>query len=382
MAITDENSVLILGAGSSADFQLPLGGALIEEISKQVLETGWSFQANSWGDKGNRPPNLVKYIREPSSGLNEPVWAAIAWKCLNSDGQCDSRDLDAATKRAIEIGNIARNQTSETVDDFISQNPSLSSEIKLFVSAILISKLMIKSGNTFHKLKRQNITARHLQGSGHQERNWIHLLINIIRHSIENPLDPPIPIKIISFNYDGILESVLEDQFFNSEKFASASANGMKVKDYIEISHVHGICGTVPPTTSNLWKLASDWSDKIWVINEDESKVPEEVSRARQKARTWISGAKNIYSAGFAFSRPNCRKILALDENQSVNLSYLNFNDDIGIDIAVEQSVHPTVWKFRDRKNSPKIIRAAGTKERPLSISNWIRAGHLGEMPG
>ncbi len=47
MAITDENTVLVLGAGVSVSFGLPLGGELINQISSILkIEKSIFFQMN------------------------------------------------------------------------------------------------------------------------------------------------------------------------------------------------------------------------------------------------------------------------------------------------------------------------------------------------
>lgn len=108
-------------------------------------------------------------------------------------------------------------------------------------------------------------------------------------------------IKIITFNYDGVLERVLDKQFSNvEEKF-------WQYTDYFEIVHPHGCCGNVLDQYDNIWKDLTDWASNIWVVNEPASKLPKNVVAARARAQQLIAEAHHIYAAGFSFSRPNCK---------------------------------------------------------------------------
>ena len=391
---------MIVGAGASVDFGMPLGGELIEFLSHKILNKDWWDKTTFYGEDTCRvPPEATNYLNDLPAGKKNDAFAALAWK-----HDADSFKKDSS--RTIELGHLLKNQTSETIDDFISLNSGYASLAKLFVASDFANRLYdwsleerifkLKSLSQRHLLRTpiewdeqaQNFTEKKDENGKPivlRERNWIHLLINIIRHGINKNGPPKEKIRIISFNYDGILEKVLSDQFMNTESLLDEQKNhGRTYRDYIEIIHPHGFCGELEetPPNNNPWKLAESWAQQISVVNERHTAVTPKVSLARAAAKLWIKEAPQIYAAGFAFSKPNCDDILGLSENYNCVLSYLNFNDDIGLDLGVKNNVHHIVWEDKDHPVQPKIVRAAGTKDRPLSIANWIRAGHLGELPG
>ena len=123
----------------------------------------------------------------------------------------------------------------------------------------------------------------------------------------------------------------------------------------------------------------TDWARNIWVVNEPPAKLPHAVVEARARATQLIKEATHIYAAGFSFSRPNC-KLLGLYNRDRVKITYHNFNNDIGIDLAVESITDK--WIMRSSELAKYVRKGAGSEGRSLTIADWIRAGHLGEMPG
>jgi hypothetical protein len=270
---------------------------------------------------------------------------------------------------AFEFGKALNNQTSDTIDDFISLNPGYAAIAKQCIAAVF-AESMFDADKHGNRVFPKDFGAR-LCPDG-KTRNWIHLLINIARHHYR-AAPSKAKIKIITFNYDGILERVLAKQFANvEEKFGAFS-------DYFEIVHPHGCCGDVLDQYDNIWAALTEWANNIWVVNEPPAKLPESVVKARDRARQLIAGAEHIYAAGFSFSRPNC-KLLGLYDRDRVNITYHNFNNDIGVDLAVDSIVDR--WGLRSSERGRYIRKGAGSEGRPLPIAEWIRAGHLGEMPG
>ena len=392
MSITDPNSVLIVGAGASVDFGLPLGGELIQKTADYLLREGWTQRKGHFDQYYPAPPYLGNYIRERMKGFDNPIAAALAKLAIHGRDRYTENDLEETQNLAIELGGLLDNQTSETIDDFISQNPSHSALTKLLLAAQFVACLYEKPSRDGYSAELKKLSARTLSNRANsketqkEQRNWIHLLINIVRHGLENPREPSHKIKVISFNYDGILERVLSDQFMNTEKLKPLKEEGKTYRDYFQILHPHGLCSELTDSASDdPWSLPLEWSKNIFVVNEPAEDLPEQITLDRELAREWIYEAKKIYAAGFAFSRPNCRGILGLERNPNCVLTYCNYDNDIGLDLAVENAVHPELLNsdhqpaFRDYS---RIVKAAGTPERPLSIANWIRAGYLGEMPG
>ena len=67
----------------------------------------------------------------------------------------------------------------------------------------------------------------------------MHLLINIAREGVRTEaINFENKIKIVTFNYDMVLEYILEKQFSNVSNDLIPEGNDWA--DYIEIAHVHG----------------------------------------------------------------------------------------------------------------------------------------------
>jgi hypothetical protein len=367
MSIVEPGSVLILGAGSSNDFGLPLGGQLIDIIRKVTTET--TSRRNDYGESHTGPSIWSDTLLRPNEGLQNAIGALLNYQYLAGRDRYDRNELLAKRTEALQFGKALSSQTSDTIDDFISLNPSHSAIAKLCVAATFAEK-MFETDRHGGQVYPKEFGAR-LCFDG-KTRNWIHLLINIARHHRRSATSND-KIKVISFNYDGILERVLEKQFSNvEEKFGPYT-------DYFEIVHPHGYCGDLADNYNDIWKSLTAWAANIWVVNEPIAKVPANVLEARARARQMIAEAKQIYAAGFSFARPNC-KLLGLYDRDRVKITYHNFNNDIGIDLAVESIVER--WSLRASEVSRWIRKGSGSEGRPLPIAEWIRAGYLGEMPG
>ncbi|MDP3738176.1 MAG: hypothetical protein Q8R02_12345 [Hyphomonadaceae bacterium] len=341
---------------------------MIDIIRKATTET--AQQKDSWGETYNGPSNWGTGLLRPQEGLKNPIGAIVNYQYLAGRDQYDRNELRAKRTEAFEFGKTLANQTSDTIDDFISLNPAFSIIAKRCIAAVFAGK-MFESDEHGQRVCPKDFGKR-MCADG-KTRNWIHLLINIARHHYR-AAPPKNRVRIITFNYDGILERVLAKQFSNvEEKFGDYS-------DYFEIVHPHGCCGDVLDEYDNIWKALTAWADNIWVVNEPSVSLPANVVEARDRAKQLVAQAKHIYAAGFSFSRPNCKLLGLYDRTSPVKVTYHNFDNDIGIDLAVESIVDR--WALRPSERARYVRKGAGSEGRPLPIAEWIRAGFLGEMPG
>jgi len=212
-----------------------------------------------------------------------------------------------------------------------------------------------------------------------KERNWIHLLINIIRQGIRQGLvTQDNKIQIITFNYDMILEYVLDNQFANTEFLT-----GKMWQDYIEILHPHGKCDSFPSLAPNTANAIVKWAQGIFVIQENPMGLADEVFLARERAQEWVVSATEIYAAGFSFAGPNCR-LLGMETKAFKaakvykKIDFCNYDGNLGLSRTVSKlkvsanSIHPRV----------EVEEQSGKQGSPLSVVNWIRMGVIGELPG
>ncbi|VAW01022.1 hypothetical protein MNBD_ALPHA04-2129 [hydrothermal vent metagenome] len=378
MAITDPNSVLILGAGVSAPFQLPLGGAMITDLSKMIgaevgqLYSEEDFMGGQLTQKLRTSANTVhNFKRFPFHG----TIARLHWS--EDEGGFDVANLNTDLEKIRKLKELLDNQTSETIDDFIVENPSYA-----FLTKIGIGVSFVLSCYSFEQrtLSPKPFASRNYPPSSNN-RNWVHLLINIVRQGIrENSVGPDNKIKIITFNYDKILEYILETQFSNTE------APYSHYTDYVEIIHVHGECGDLSATSNGLpADVCIKWAKGIHVINEQD--VPTDVTEKRLLAKSIIQSAEELFFCGFSFSGPNCRLLGLGTPNKYVVkrlISVCNYDGNVGISKSVrrfEFQRDPTLVHHANLVET-EIEEAAGTTEKPLSVLDWLRLGYLGELPG
>lgn len=388
MSITNPSSVFIVGAGASSDFGLPLGGPLLSEVRDELL-----FQVNEMEEDLFRQPKRDGLIwarlnqkreRTGYATSDYPIWM---WLKDNNEKEEDEHHIHNGNakyfrriaSKLISVAELLDEQTSETIDDFIAMNPDTADIVKLAIACVFYRIIFDIRGNV---ATLRSLGARHLEVRSYNlkksisRRNWVHLLINIVRHAVYNRgLDNGQKIRIINFNYDGILESILDTQFGNT---------GHPFKpwnEYIEIVHPHGWMGDVPETCLDMKAAVEQWASAINVVNE--LKPNDDVIVARETAAKWIREASEIYMAGFALSVPNA-KMLDLGSakcTQDQEWHIHNYNGSPGLVYSA---------KVYGRVGSPvstwpgaiKVSFEGGSNETPMTIANWFQIGIPGEMPG
>lgn len=199
----------------------------------------------------------------------------------------------------------------------------------------------------------------------------------------DQTITPENRVQIITFNYDMVLEHILDKQFANSELM-----EGKDWRNYFEILHPHGKCMPLESVVSDVSQLIIKWAEGIHVINQDA--VPENIQSARDRAKEIILSAREIYAAGFAFAEPNC-KMLGLKKDvllqahrikssvplyqRSINVC--NFDKNLGLSLAVDKLRHSSLSRGTINVEEQKSLT-----DKPLGVADWIRMGVLGELPG
>lgn len=365
MSITDPRSVLILGAGMSAPFKLPLGDALVDLISDQIGREA----TRATGERRTRVDAqvVVDWAGHARDWYSNPIYGTVLRTKMEGRG-LTFEAAQAAHQDLASLRNLLSNQTAETIDAFIAENPGIAATAKLALAAMMLRasyvldpnhvQLVLRpfSGRTNNTFCERDETA---------ERNWMHLLINIVRHGIDlGDLQSGQKVKIITFNYDTVLEHVLAKQFANREAKLSDYSN------HFEILHAHGAFGELLEHCQDPAKCAIDWAGGIYAVKETGTSA--EMVQTRNRIREVIANAGNIYSIGFAFAGPNCR-LLGLSNPprfEDRRITYCNYDGNRGTSESVERY-------FR----GSDVFEKAGDAVRPLGASAFIKAGYLGETP-
>ena len=374
MAITDSGSVLILGAGASAPFGLPLGGSLIDLVRDLLLA-----ELEHRAAKPNRQRDAVYITSRPKKNGKSQFITASILQSRNVPSALRDFEINTPMRR---LARLLDNQTSQTIDDFIAINPDTARLTKIGVAAVLFHHLYQKRNATW---KLKPLSTRYLKKSPNEKnsdrRNWVHHLINLVRHeNFEKSTGEQAKVRIISFNYDGILEHILDRQFNNTgHEFGPW-------RDYIEIVHPHGFMGELDEEIENPEKVIEVWAESINVVKE--SNPSEEVTTARATAKKWILSASDIYMVGFALSGPNAEMLgLGQQKTNSQNWHIANYDGSPGLRRTIEGYVKASVDEqtidYREEYRIYGITHfpEVGTKDDPLHIDTWFEIGAAGQMP-
>ena len=172
MSIIDDDAVLILGAGVSAPFHFPLGGSLIEEIGRQLAKERSETQGKNLHIGGNWN-RFYESTATTAHGFNDfPISGAIASQYILADGHgFQGKELGEDIKRLHDLEKLLENQTSETIDDFIVENPEFAGVTKIAIAAQLFLSSYHYDNNA-EQFVSLPFEQRHVWNS--DERNWVH----------------------------------------------------------------------------------------------------------------------------------------------------------------------------------------------------------------
>lgn len=380
MSIIDSNSVLILGAGSSAPFGLSLGGDLIENLADNLEAELKRSRYDDWRILIGKCPKSA-FLKSPSRSI----------------AHIKGETFDEFEMRTKELTHRLRTSTHDTIDDFLVDNADFSFQIKVGIAAALFlqmykSKMSQKyvsqwDGDDLSLVEtfevkdflQRNFTDSSQFNSRKGPRNWIHLLINMVRYAVRNEFFDQ-KIKIISFNYDTILEHVLE-RLFRETQFEYGPFT-----DYFEIVHPHGRFTALNETDAPI-ETVIEWAEAICVVQESAGNLPSEISSARQTAKQWIRDCKKLYATGFAFAGANCQ-LLGLYSRGTFGSSggpdelyYNNYDGNMGITQAVNRFTKPLKQSSALLRRYSVVECPDASFERPVSIEDWFASGYAGEPP-
>jgi hypothetical protein len=369
-----EGTVIIIGAGASVPFGLPTGLSLIDDGVKVIRDEALALERFAKADP-------VAYVR------NLPHFAPVfyAWK---HDG-VPTIDIEPsnAAHELTEQANWLAAQTSDTIDDVIRHNPDRTALLKAVTVFVLLRATHDAVSRKYYEPR--NFGSRLLPKD---KRNWIHGLINLARAELidewETTSPPMHKIKIVSFNYDGVLEKVL-DQCWKSVESKFGSWH-----DYFSIIHPHGVIPIAEGTVQlrDVPKHLADNSKNIAVVHDGISQLPEPIRNDRSVARAWCLRVDQIYAIGFAFAKSNLR-LLRLDKWLQIDKSgytdpeerefhYINYDGSSGLRARVAYLCNLRHLEHETgdfARNTPYEMRPLPNEK--LEIADAIMGGFLGEMP-
>lgn len=224
------------------------------------------------GEKGRFEHELWEYIQSKHQSLGQfweqPYWGVVLSR--HYDERTRNTDLEgmkADLAKLRKLTELLDGQTSETIDDVIVENPSCSDILKACI-AVEIAESTCTYNQNSRAIEPRALSARYLTKGECSHRNWIDLLINLERQAIRTgQLKPGHKVRIVSFDYDGILENVLAEQFQNTGR------DYPSYKDCFEIVHPHGLCGKLNQAPIKSPNELFDWSQNICVVMKKTSQM-------------------------------------------------------------------------------------------------------------
>jgi len=193
-------TVVILGAGASADFGLPLGGALFDQASSTIssLIRDWKYRANEdafWSF--NR---AVSFVR------TNDVYKALLPHMYGTDA---SGQQNIGIHRFEEILAAMNSAPAYSLDTFALEFPDHADVVRTLTADLIIRSIKKQIARDERGKEIRNFDTRlvdHLINSDKRVYNWIHLFCSMVRNELT--ADAESRYGIISFNYDRLFEKV------------------------------------------------------------------------------------------------------------------------------------------------------------------------------
>ncbi len=311
-------TALILGAGASLNYGLPLGSGLVDKICQLLPSTDSSYM----GDEANSLHNFLASDRE-----SVLAWSKVSKKEL-------SYSLIEFRQRLIE-------SAPKSIDEFLSRDFGDANPIFRRIGKLAIAHVIASCEDV------ENFT--NSASNSHQD-HWYRYLwqdcLNSRAQSIDDVRQKKI--KIISFNYDRSLEyflgrSIAATYLAKAGTLLDPAAinqwanTGFKeVESSFDITHPYGTLGSLTAieygSQNNFRYQGAAMADGIRVIGEERNGQDN-----FKKARDWIASAQRVVCLGFSFDQTNMAR-LGLDSGLS--LSYMS---EVGY---VTREVSPMTYGF------------------------------------
>ncbi|MAO65655.1 MAG: hypothetical protein CL666_11715 [Balneola sp.] len=290
--MVNNRTVIVLGAGGSKEFDLPIGNELIEEIGDLLkFRPGYHQVSDDLIDKAFRVYSsnnreTRKKLDEASLAITHALPLTISIDNL-IDAHRGNKEIEVCSKMAI---------------------------VRAILNAERRSQLFIDKSKRGKKLNFEDT-----------KNTWLNLLFKIITENatIEDITERLSNFVFVVFNYDRCLEHFLYHAF---QSYYNVSANvAIDLLAHLNVHHMYGKVGELPwidynssidfgeePTPHKLVKLINEI--KTFTENKDEEKDELEAIHRH------IESAKNMIFLGFAYHKLNM-ELLALDGREHSDLN-------------------------------------------------------------
>ena len=352
----DRPTVIVLGAGASADFGFPLGEKLRDQIISGIGALKKGYESS---DFPSLPPtsaqNVGFFKKDPFRALAAYIVRPLARPYLPENLKHEQM------ARLFEFHDVMKSQTHDTVDRFVWENPRYE-----FIAKVLISQQIMLG---MYDWEEQQLRLKSFSDWEYGERrNWYHKLINLIRDGAQDGQSlANNKLHVVTFNYDHSLEQALGTSLANTEIH-----HGADYTKAVSILHVNGTPAELPALVTDVGKFILECAQNFHLAQEAAGSEVEEV---RINARSAISNAERIYLMGFHFDPSNLSAIGMQEDLSSLQVLQgglrmervfcLNFNGHLGLN---QKMLRLGIPESRIRTGSPNA---------PLYINQALDNGFL-----
>jgi hypothetical protein len=274
-------TVLVVGAGASAEFSFPTGADLYT-------------QAMSDEHVGRLPGQRVGYEADFLSSFTSFLGRSDKWEY---------------SERFTDLQKHLRVSQSRSIDLYAYNNPSQSEIAKLFTAWRLIKQhfeitptINQHSESTFKLIQIRPWLERDVGRGDSIRPNWVGSLAqNYIAGAKDSSDLERNNLTIVTFNYDTIIEEAFPAIIRADERFQDAPDTAMP-----DVIHVHGKMAPITHNSLN-FQFYERQAERIKFITDTIDSPSKEIKRASEK----LVEAIRVYSVGFAFDPLNCDLIQA-----------------------------------------------------------------------
>lgn len=339
-----DETVLLLGAGSSIPFGLPTGDDLRKSIGKSVS----GFLAQEQQQHGGaivRGQKSAEFIQSPIRFLYENVQNRGASASLMS------------LEKLSQFVNALNQSTQTTIDRFLHDNAEFRELGKILITAMLLRS--VYKNAPYKDLIQLN------DFSSPPSINWVSTLVNLIREGARDAdhLEDDNNLTIITFNYDTILEHIL-----NEHLCANQRHKGGNIKKICPVHHVHGKV-EMPRIIEGDFILEHILKEaqSFYLIREASPDQPfiRFKESAHDTAQRILSSAERIHAMGFSFDEYN---------TAAIGLDVFSWPDQI---FALNYNGHHGVTRRLNKMGVPTTNIISGSQQEAYDCKTALEQGFL-----
>lgn len=332
-------TVLVLGAGASADFGLPLGDALYDQATsllssfvaewydKEEKDSFWNYQrAVSFVQGHKRCSHLLPHVLRNLPNGSQQINIQPIESLLGAMKVAPAYSLDTLALEYPEHTDIFRTLCAT-----------------LIIEALAKRITRDRSGSEIRQFELRSLSNPKDQST---VSNWIHLFCSMARNEISAGTSSGY--GVVSFNYDRLFEKV------GGAVWRIPTRTLGDFNSIFDIRYPHGKIHW-DTDSRGMTQFEVQRSNIIFAHNKPGD-------YANDGAADLVLQAEKLIFLGFHFSPENI-SMLRLKECRPKLVIYQNYADNRGLDNRVKSIGFETVQKFTG------------------SISNAILQGELGELP-